>query len=123
MFEKFKTYGYRKYKKIRYNVNKVKTKRKSKHIELKDLIKDLKNFCIKEGEILLVHSSLKSMGFVLGGGKTIIQALLEVIGPEGTLVIPTFPYNGNMLQLCKKKNIYLIIKLHLQKWALFQQSS
>ena len=40
----------------------------------------------------MVHSSLSSIGFVEGGAKTIGDCLLDVLGNEGTLVVPTFTY-------------------------------
>ncbi len=45
---------------------------------------------VKAGDILLVHSSFKSLGEVEGGAETVIQGLLDAIGDEGTLVFPTF---------------------------------
>lgn len=42
------------------------------------------------GDILLVHSSFKSLGPVDGGAETVIAGLLDGVGPEGTLVLPTF---------------------------------
>ena len=104
MFEKFKNYGYNKYKKIRYKVNKVIIKKKSKHIEKGDLILDLRKSGIRKGDVLLVHTSLRSMGYLLGGAKTVIDAMLEVIGQEGTLVIPTYPLHNTMYELCTMKN-------------------
>lgn len=44
---------------------------------------------IRAGDTLLVHSSLKSMGYVEGGADAVIDACLEVLGPDGTLVMPT----------------------------------
>jgi aminoglycoside 3-N-acetyltransferase len=38
---------------------------------------------------LIVHSSLKSIGWVIGGPVTVVQALIEAISPEGTLIMPT----------------------------------
>ena len=35
------------------------------------------------------HSSLSSLGYVSGGAHAVVVALLEVLGPEGTLVVPT----------------------------------
>ena len=40
----------------------------------------------------MVHSSLRSLGFVDGGPETVVDALLQALGPHGTLVVPTFTY-------------------------------
>lgn len=37
----------------------------------------------------MVHSSLKSLGYVEGGADTVIQAFLDTIEESGTLVMPT----------------------------------
>lgn len=56
----------------------------------KDDIKfDLELMGIKEGDILLVHSSLSSIGYVDGGANTVIDALLESVGEGGTIVMST----------------------------------
>ena len=41
------------------------------------------------GDVVLLHSSRSRVGFVAGGRQAIVQALLEVIGEQGTLVVPT----------------------------------
>ena len=41
------------------------------------------------GDTVLVHASASSLGFVAGGIQTVVQALLDVLGPAGTLVVPT----------------------------------
>ena len=38
----------------------------------------------------MFHSSLRSIGTVDGGADTVIDALLAALGPDGTLVAPTF---------------------------------
>lgn len=45
---------------------------------------------VRRGDVLLVHSSLKSFGRVDGGPDAVIDAVLEAVGPEGHLIMPTF---------------------------------
>lgn len=59
------------------------------------LISQLKAIGIDKGMSLMVHSSLKSIGPVEGGPDTIIDALQEVIGPDGTLMMSTVSGNVN----------------------------
>lgn len=47
---------------------------------------------LKKGGIVLVHSSLKSLGPVPGGAETVINGLLSALGPDGTLLIPALSY-------------------------------
>ncbi|MER6787996.1 AAC(3) family N-acetyltransferase [Streptomyces sp. NPDC000658] len=44
---------------------------------------------VEPGEILLAHSSLRSLGWVCGGAVAVVRALLDALGPHGTLVVPT----------------------------------
>ncbi len=51
------------------------------------IIDQLRANGITAGMTLMVHSSLRSFGYVCGGAQTVIDALLEVIGYEGTIVV------------------------------------
>jgi aminoglycoside 3-N-acetyltransferase len=44
---------------------------------------------VRRGSILTVHSSLSRFGYLPGGPAAMVQALLDVLGPRGTLVLPT----------------------------------
>ncbi len=44
---------------------------------------------VRPGATLLVHSSVKALGFVPGGTVAVAQALQDAVGPGGTLVVPT----------------------------------
>ena len=58
-----------------------------------DLARDLRTAGIHEGDILVVHSALSKVGWVLGGPQEVIHALQDVLGPAGTLVMPTFSFS------------------------------
>jgi len=62
-------------------------------VRRKDIVQGLAHLGIRRGDCLLVHSSLSSLGYVEGGADCVIDALLEAIGPEGTLVLPTLTFN------------------------------
>ena len=55
-----------------------------------DIAEGLKALGLGQGDIAFVHSSLSSFGHVDGGAETVVQALLDVLGPEGTLSVPIF---------------------------------
>lgn len=44
---------------------------------------------VPPGEAVLVHSSLSRLGWVAGGAHAVVLALVDVVGPDGTLVMPT----------------------------------
>jgi aminoglycoside 3-N-acetyltransferase len=52
------------------------------------LASDLRRLGIAPGMVVLVHASLRSLGWVCGGSVAVVQALLDVLGPDGTLVMP-----------------------------------
>jgi aminoglycoside 3-N-acetyltransferase len=52
----------------------------------------LRELGLTKGESLIVHSSLSSFGRVEGGADSVLDAILEVIGPKGNLMLPTFNY-------------------------------
>ena len=54
-----------------------------------DILAALKKIGISEGQTIMVHTSLSSMGFVCGGAQIVIEALLESVGTDGTVMMPT----------------------------------
>jgi aminoglycoside 3-N-acetyltransferase len=58
------------------------------------LIADLKALGLISGMDVMVHSSLAKIGHVIGGADSVVDALLNVIGKRGTLVMPSFNHRG-----------------------------
>lgn len=58
-----------------------------------DIIEGLRTLGLERGDSVIVHSSLSSFGRVDGGPGTVVDAILAVLGDEGTLVVPTFNYD------------------------------
>ena len=63
---------------------------------------DLSALGITPGMVLLVHSSLSSLGWVCGGPVAVVMALEEALGPGGTLVMPT--HSGDLSEPSHWKN-------------------
>lgn len=46
------------------------------------------------GDTIMVHASYKSLGGVEGGAQAVIDALLALVGPQGTILFPTFNFQS-----------------------------
>ncbi len=55
-----------------------------------DLCRELRALGLDAGAALVVHVALGQIGRVAGGAASVIQALMAVLTPAGTLVMPTF---------------------------------
>jgi aminoglycoside 3-N-acetyltransferase len=54
------------------------------------LAADLRALGVAAGMTLITHSSLSRIGWVANGAEAVIWALMDVMGPTGTLVMPSF---------------------------------
>jgi aminoglycoside 3-N-acetyltransferase len=61
-----------------------------RHVTRTELAADLARLGVARGDTLFIHSSLKSLGFVEGGAAAVVGALQDAVGPEGTLLLPTY---------------------------------
>jgi aminoglycoside 3-N-acetyltransferase len=50
-----------------------------------ELIAGIRQLGVREGSLVLVHASLSSLGWVVGGAESVVRALLETVGRAGTL--------------------------------------
>lgn len=52
-----------------------------------ELVHDLKGVNLRSGDLVMVHSSMRSVGPILGGPNEMIEALLKAVGPGGTVMM------------------------------------
>lgn len=52
----------------------------------RSLAADLEAMGLTRGDAVLVHAALRQVGPILGGPDALIDAMLDVVGPEGTLL-------------------------------------
>lgn len=62
---------------------------KRKLVIPKDIKTAFRDAGIKKGQTIMVHTSLSSLGYVCGGAQSLIEALMECVGEEGTIMMPT----------------------------------
>lgn len=55
----------------------------------------LRGLGVQGGGRLFVHSSLSAFGHVEGGAEAVCAALVDTVGPEGTVAVPTFTWSAN----------------------------
>ncbi len=54
-----------------------------------EIVDALRNVGLQAGDSVMVHTSLGKLGYVCGGAQTVIEALIEVVGQDGTIMMPT----------------------------------
>lgn len=55
-----------------------------------EILRQLRGLGVKEGGVILVHTSFRAVRPVEGGPDGLIDALLSALGPQGTLVMPSW---------------------------------
>lgn len=44
---------------------------------------------ISDGQAVMLHASVKAIGWILGGPRVVLETLLDILGPQGTLMMLT----------------------------------
>jgi aminoglycoside 3-N-acetyltransferase len=82
------------------------------HIAKADLVADLRRLGIVSGDTVFLHSSLKSLGYIVGGPRAVLEALWEAISPDGTMIVPTYYSPGTILAACQQEDYFFDPRLH-----------
>lgn len=77
----------------------------SSPVTAESLARDFLALGVRAGDTLLVHSSMGALGWVRGGAKAVVSALLEVLGSDGTLVVPAFSSENKDPSLWKEQPV------------------
>ena len=64
-------------------------------IPIHEVADQLRALGVKKGRVLLVHTSFRAVGLIEGGPLGLIEALCDVLGPDGTLVMPAWRGNND----------------------------
>jgi aminoglycoside 3-N-acetyltransferase len=51
-----------------------------------ELVRDLRKLGVRPESVLMVHTRMSAIGWVVGGADVVVMALLDVLGTEGTLM-------------------------------------
>src|SRR3954454_20817970 len=70
-------------------------------ITREEITRDLRALGLHAGDTALVHSAMSRIGYLQGGAPAAVDAFFDVLGPQGTLAVPTFPFTGSMLAYVK----------------------
>ena len=50
-----------------------------------ELVRGIRAIGVREGAIVFVHTSMRALGWVVGGPETVVRAMLDAVGPDGTV--------------------------------------
>jgi aminoglycoside 3-N-acetyltransferase len=59
-----------------------------------DIARGLRALGVAAGDTVCIHSSMKSLGLVIGGPRAIVEVLVAAVSPDGTVMMPT--YSGEL---------------------------
>lgn len=99
----------RKRKKLKRNADLKATSNSGNSLSKASIIDDLTRIGVKSGDSVLVHSSLSRIGHLIDGPKTFVDALFEVVGDEGTILMPTSPNNVYQLNYIRNTPFFDVL--------------
>ena len=61
---------------------------------------------VQPGMLLYLQSSYNALGQFSGGPRGLLDILIRILGPEGTLVLPTFPSSLSMVDVVASRPLF-----------------
>lgn len=98
--------AYRARKKAARNRELAQERQRGEVMSRQMLVEQLRKIGIQSGDTLLVHSSLSKIGYVEEGPKTVVEALLEAVGPQGHLLMPNSPNASMQLDYIRQLDVF-----------------
>lgn len=74
-------------------------------VPMRRLVRQLRELGVRPGQTLLVHASLRSIGWVDGGAPALLAALRQVVGVTGTVAAPTCTQENSMTSRAHRARI------------------
>jgi aminoglycoside 3-N-acetyltransferase len=74
------------------------------------LLEGLRSLGIAEGDTLLVHSAVKPFSGFSGTPLDVIETLLRAVGPSGTVLMMSMPFDGLMADYAATKPVFDVLK-------------
>lgn len=71
-----------------------------------DLTRAIRAMGVRPGDVMMVHSSFGQMRFFEGTALDAIAAMLESVGSQGTLVMPTFPFKHRSYEYLSARPVF-----------------
>ena len=101
--------NYRQNKKAKINKNIEQQRVTGKGLSKNDLKDIFFKIGLREGDSVLVHSSLSKIGYVNNGPDDVVDALLELIGSNGNLMMPSSANGLLQLDFVSKGEVFDVL--------------
>jgi aminoglycoside N3'-acetyltransferase len=75
----------------------------------------IRSLGVAPGDVIMVHSSFKSLGGVEGGPETAAAALVDAVSPRGSVFVPTFNYGNDVYDPLTAPSYDGVITEHFRK--------
>ncbi|MCC5917705.1 MAG: AAC(3) family N-acetyltransferase [Cryomorphaceae bacterium] len=97
---------FRKYKKFRHNRKLQSMRKRGEVVKVDEIVEVLRQQGIQIGDSVLVHCAMSKIGPLEKGPKTLVDALITVVGKTGNILMPTSPNPAMQLDYIKNLEVF-----------------